>query len=146
MKVIRKVVIALALAAPTSLVSANGLVTEDSFREAGFLTGNHAGMQEKVSLQPMTFKDVIVVPPSLNQPETESSLEELIMVEDGTSIDDFRVEETSIRMAGDVALRTVRWAATLVSANNARIINGEITNVMERHADGNWVIHYQSWN
>ena len=65
-KVKNKLIIALALAVPISLVSADELVINDYAPVSGDVDTS-LKLQETVNITPMDFKDVTVVPPDLDE-------------------------------------------------------------------------------
>lgn len=61
--------------------------------------------------------------------------------------DEYSISNVDSLIQGDTAYTTALWEAIRVEADgNEIVLDGNITNVLERQADGNWKIKFQSWN
>lgn len=90
--------------------------------------------------------DAVILPPSLEIIETPVDINNYWFKQISPAIDDFQLESVSIRAKGNTAYQSAVWVATLVSNGERKQIDGEMTNVMVKQADGSWKIVMQSWN
>ncbi len=99
------------------------------------------------SLKSLYTENAIAFPPSseiLQGPNAISAyLESLRKVGFG----EYFISNVDTQIEGDTAYTTALWETTRVDANgNEIVLDGNITNVLERQADGSWKIKLQSWN
>lgn len=60
---------------------------------------------------------------------------------------EYSISNVDMQIKGDTAYTTALWEVTRVDAYDNEIkLDGNITNVLERQADGSWKIKLQSWN
>lgn len=96
-------------------------------------------------LKALYTRNAIVVPPSqeiLADTDFTGFLNRQIRIR----MDDFQLQAISLRMHGDRAYQSAVWMATIDDAGERREIDGELTNIFLRQADGTWKIEFQSWN
>ena len=91
-------------------------------------------------------QDAIVVPPSLEILNAPEKIRDYWTNQMLTGTDSFRVQTINISLEDDVIYQTAVWIATVTSNGIATDLEGEMTNVIVRQADGSWKIQLQSWN
>ncbi len=113
---------------------------------------NNARWQEAMnrSLDDGELKDLytynaVVVPPS-QELLGDSDFTEFLNRHIRIRMDDFQLQAINLRMDGDRAYQSAVWMATIDESGERREIDGELTNVFLRQADGSWKIEFQSWN
>jgi ketosteroid isomerase-like protein len=99
------------------------------------------------SLKSLYTENAMAFPPSseiLQGPTAISAyLESLKKVGFG----EYSISNVDTQIKGDTAYTTALWETTRIDANgNEIILDGNITNVLERQVDGSWKIKLQSWN
>ena len=59
----------------------------------------------------------------------------------------YRIDIIDLRVNSNIARISAMWTATITTGGaRTRIVDGYMTNVLERQADGNWKIRIQNWN
>lgn len=59
----------------------------------------------------------------------------------------YRIDIIDLRVNRNIAQMSAMWTATITTGGaGTRIVDGYMTNVLERQADGNWKIRIQNWN
>ena len=59
----------------------------------------------------------------------------------------YKIDVIDMRVDRNIAQLSAMWSATVTtSAENTEILDGYMTNVLERQPDGNWKIRMQNWN
>ncbi|MEQ8290491.1 MAG: DUF4440 domain-containing protein [Gammaproteobacteria bacterium] len=63
------------------------------------------------------------------------------------NVEDFIIWDVEMDSNGKVAYETALWQATGIDANGQTVsYDVNVTNVLEKQADGSWKIRMQSWN
>lgn len=63
------------------------------------------------------------------------------------NVEDFIIWDVEMDASGKVAYETALWQATSIDANGQTVsYDVNVTNVLEKQADGSWKIRMQSWN
>lgn len=146
MKAIYKLSLALTLFGAASSVVAGTSLSVPGIDE------NNARWQEAMNrslkdtqLKAFYTRNAVVVPPSqeiLGDADFADFLNRHIRMR----MDDFQIQSISLRMDGDRVYQSAVWMATIDDAGERREIDGELTNVFLRQADGTWKIEFQNWN
>lgn len=59
----------------------------------------------------------------------------------------YRIDIIDLRVNRNIAQMSAMWTATITTGGaRTRFVDGYMTNVLERQADGNWKIRIQNWN
>ena len=59
----------------------------------------------------------------------------------------YRIDVIDMQVNRNVAQLSAMWSATVTtSGEHTQILDGYMTNVLERQPDGNWKIRMQNWN
>lgn len=100
------------------------------------------------SLESLYTENAMAFPPSseiLEGPIAISAyLESLRKV---VGFDEYSISNVDSQIKGNTAYTTALWEAIRVDADGSEIVlDGNITNVLERQADGSWKIKFQRWN
>ncbi|MEX2524004.1 MAG: nuclear transport factor 2 family protein [Gammaproteobacteria bacterium] len=146
MKAIYKLSLALTLFGAVSSAVAGTALSVPGIDE------NNARWQEAMNrslddteLKALYTRNAVVVPPSqeiLGDADFTDFLNRHIRIR----MDDFQIQSISLRMDGDRVYQSAVWMATIDDAGEQREIDGELTNVFLRQADGTWKIEFQNWN
>lgn len=87
----------------------------------------------------------IIVPPGQDI-LTEKNVSDFINAQIRAYMDDFRIQPINLRVEGDKAYQSAVWIANLTGDAAGANIDGIVTSVFQRQADGSWKIRFQSWN
>lgn len=59
----------------------------------------------------------------------------------------YRIDVIDLQINRNIAQLSAMWSATVTtSGESTQILDGYMTNVLERQPDGNWKIRIQNWN
>lgn len=59
----------------------------------------------------------------------------------------YRIDVIDLQVHRNIAQLSAMWTATITTSGEAtKIMDGYMTNVLERQPDGNWKIRMQNWN
>ncbi len=59
----------------------------------------------------------------------------------------YRIDVIDLHVEDNVAYLSALWSATVITdANDATVLDGYISNVLERQSDGSWKIREQRWD
>ena len=59
----------------------------------------------------------------------------------------YRIDVIDLQVNRNIAQLSAMWTATVTTSGEAtKIMDGYMTNVLERQPDGNWKIRMQNWN
>ena len=108
---------------------------------ASFDNGNTESMKSLYTENAMAF------PPSSEILEGPVAISAYLESLRKVGFDQYSIANVDTEIKGDTAYTTALWEATRVDANGNEIkLDGNITNVLARQADGSWKITLQSWN
>jgi len=86
-----------------------------------------------------------VVPPSMEIVNDHPEIAHFWAAKYGAGTRDFKLDTINLRVEGDRIYQTSVWSASVNSAGHSHPIDGEMTSVLERQADGSWKIALQNW-
>lgn len=96
-------------------------------------------------LKALYTRNAVVVPPS-QEILADADFTEFLNRHIRIRMADFQLQAITLRMEGNRAYQSAVWMATIDDAGERREIDGELTNVFLRQADGSWKIEFQTWN
>ena len=98
-------------------------------------------------LKALYTTDAVIIPPSGEIYSDTADYSTFLADYMRNRMGNFQVETINLRTVGDVTYQSAVWMATLKRDNGKDSeISGEMTNVLQRQADGNWKIRFQNWN
>jgi uncharacterized protein (TIGR02246 family) len=111
---------------------------------AGWAAAFNAG--DTGALSAFYAEDATVVAPSMEIVSDRAEIGKFWAAQYSAGIRDFQVETVNLRADGDRVYQTAVWSATVnLHGHHGHAVDGEITNVLERQADGSWKIQLQHW-
>ena len=146
MKIFTPIAIAILSLSLINTVGANAEPGEIGVRDNNVRWEYALNKGDTSSLTDLYTEDAIVMAPSLEIVSSKADIKDFWSSQINLGTEDFQVENVYIRVDGDTAYQSAIWVATLNINGISSIIDGEMTNVMERQADGKWKIRLQSWN
>lgn len=91
--------------------------------------------------------DAVLSPPSSEIISGKSNISAYLDTLKKIGVKEYSISNIDMNVQGDVAYTTELWEATGVDANgNNIILEGNISNVIEKQENGSWKIKYQNWN
>jgi ketosteroid isomerase-like protein len=92
-------------------------------------------------------RDAMVFPPSSEILEGPLAISAYLDGLREVGFNEYSISNVDMQIKGNTAYSTALWEAIRVDTNgNEIILDGNITNVLERQEDGSWKIKLQSWN
>jgi len=146
MKNIKYLILLSILSLNSSYAASNALETADlemldSLWASNFDNGNTAG------LVTLYTKDAMVFPPSSEILEGRLAITTYLDGLREVGFTKYSISNVDMQVKGDIAYSTELWEAIRIGTDGKEIIlDGNITNVLERQNDGSWKIKLQSWN
>lgn len=132
----------LALASGTALAGPvpTDLAVQASNARLQVALNNNVGASE---LQSLYTPDAVVIPPSGQIISSTADYAAYLSGYMRDRMGNFQVETVDLRTEGDLAYQSAVWMATLKGGTE---VSGEMSNVLQRQADGSWKIKFQNWN
>ena len=124
-------------------------VPDDS--EAILKVSDHLAQQfesgDARNMAPYYTSDAVVLPPSSEILSTSGDITNYWQYLIEVGVTEYDVYPVELRIEGNRAYQTALWQAVRTTMNGERIeMEGNISNILEKQADGNWKIRLQSWN
>lgn len=92
-------------------------------------------------------KDAVVLPPSSQILAESESIRDYWQFLMEVGVEEYSLYPVDVRIEGNRAFQTAIWEAVRTSETGEKIaMEGNITNVLEKQANGDWKISLQSWN
>lgn len=99
------------------------------------------------SLMTLYTRNAMVFPPSSEILDSSSKIKNYLDGLRKVGFNEYSISTVDLDVKGDTAYTTALWEATRVGANGKSIVlEGNITNILEKQENGSWKIKYQSWN
>lgn len=106
-----------------------------------FVEGNTTGLLS------LYTKDAIVFPPSSEILDNPASIKSYLEGLKQVGFNEYSISNVDLDIKGDTAYETALWEVTRVGNNGeAIVLEGNLTNVLEKQENGSWRIKLQSWN
>lgn len=105
-----------------------------------------AGQMEQVASH--YTENAVAMPPNMPAASGRAAIQELFsgMVQ-GTTVTDFRLTTTDLRVSGDMARERGRYTMTMDVPGQGTIADsGKFVVVWQRQADGSWLMDSDVWN
>jgi uncharacterized protein (TIGR02246 family) len=135
--------IALLAAVAGSVAAAVSPETVVETSNTGWESAFNAG--DTSALSRLYAADATVVAPSLEIVNEQAEIEQFWAAKFGAGVRDFRLDTINLRADGDRVYQTAAWSASVNMSGHRHAIDGEMTSVLERQADGSWKILLQNW-
>ena len=95
----------------------------------------------------MYTHNAVVIPPSSEILSYQAAITSYWNELRNIGMGEYRIDTIDVLIEGDIAYQLALWEATLTTADgNTTLIDGTMTNVLQRQPDGHWKIRLQSWN
>lgn len=133
------------------LVAANAAASTAS--PESVIAASNAGWESAVNggnadqLAAIYAADATVIAPSMEIVSAHEEIGKFWAAQHAAGIRGFRVETVNLRADGDLLYQTAVWSARVQhhGGHAGHAVDGEMTNVLERQADGSWKIRLQHW-
>ncbi|MFQ5660134.1 MAG: YybH family protein [Gammaproteobacteria bacterium] len=113
----------------------------------GFHWGATFDAGQMPALLNMYTGNAVIIPPSSEILADPAAIQSYWGKLKSIGMSDYRIDTIDIRIDGDVAYQLALWQASLTAGDGKVIhLDGNMTNVLQRQADGSWKIQLQSWN
>jgi ketosteroid isomerase-like protein len=105
------------------------------------------GQGKTDALMDLYTENAMVFPPSSEILDCPSAISTYLLGLREVGMKQYTISNVDLDIKGDTAYETGLWEVTRIDSNGDTImLEGNITNVLERQKDGNWKIKLQSWN
>ena len=122
------------IAAPEQVIEASNAGWESAFNSG-----------DTVALSRLYAGDATVVAPSLEIVTEQAEIEKFWAAKFGDGVRDVRLDTINLRADGNRLYQTAVWSASVNLSGQRHAIDGEMSSVLERQADGTWKIRLQNW-
>lgn len=58
----------------------------------------------------------------------------------------YNINIIDLQVTNNIAYLSASWSATVIKDGDYEILDGYVSNVLEKQSDGNWKIRVQNWN
>jgi len=136
------IIVLAAVAGPVSgdIAPETVIATSNAGWESAFNSGDTAALSR------LYAADATVVAPSLEIVSETAEIEKFWAAKFGAGVRDFQLDTINLRADGDRLYQTAAWSANVSMAGHSHAIDGEMSSVLERQADGSWKIRAQNWH
>lgn len=146
MKTLKFMIYTLILSTASSIAVADALNTADVEKMNSLWSDNYDQGNTDI-LMTLYTNNATVFPPSSEILEGKDAIAGYLNDLRKAGFNEYNISNVNLDVKGDTAYSTALWEATRVGANGKSIVlEGNITNVLEKQENGSWKIKYQSWN
>lgn len=131
------------------LAATLGLAAAAAQADAPFATSVWAqavNSGDTAALASLYTSDAVLVSPGTEIVSAPRAISDFWAAKRKSGASDFQVINVNERVEGDTMYQSAVWSTSFTSNGQVSELEGQMTNVLERQADGRWKIQLQSWN
>ena len=99
------------------------------------------------ALMALYTENAVVFPPSSEILNSPAAITSYLHGLKEVGLKQYTISNVDLDIKGNIAYETALWEVTRIDADgNVILLDGNITNVLEKQKDGSWKIKLQSWN
>ena len=146
MKINKALYLATILSLATGVANAEPLAKTDIDKFSQLWASSYAENDNR-NLMTLYSDDAVLSPPTSEIISGKSNINTYLETLKNIGVKEYSISNIDMNVQGDIAYSTELWEATGVDmSGNSIILEGSISNVLERQENGSWKIKYQNWN
>lgn len=127
--------------------TASAALESSDVEQLNSLWANSFGEGNTEALMSLYTKNAMVFPPSSEILDSRTEIKGYLDNLKKVGVTGYSISNIDMDIKGDTVYTTGIWEATRVDTNgNVIEFEGNITNILEKQANGSWRIKFQSWN